>query len=64
MSRVGDTNISSTGQKGGITAHTVNAGGAIPPKPSWAKRVMWWVVGIATVVGAIAGVWQVFLGGG
>ncbi|MBB5766448.1 hypothetical protein [Xanthomonas euroxanthea] len=56
-----DIHIKSESQSGGITAQNVSYGQ--PPDgnkpPSRAKAIFWWVVGIASIVGAVAGVLQV-----
>jgi hypothetical protein len=54
--RVGDVNISSKGQKGGITAQSVSTGAPEPPRESWWTR---WGT-IAGIVGAIAGVAAIY----
>jgi hypothetical protein len=53
-SRVPDIRITSHDQKGGVTAHTVNAETTPPPPPR--RRWFTTAVGIFTIIGAIAAV--------
>ena len=52
-----EINISSKNQSGGITAHTVDSASTPPPRK---RGVFAWVIGIATIVGAIAAVLALF----
>lgn len=56
-----DVHIKSEGQSGGITAQNVSYGTQLPPQnqSNRAKAIFWWIVGIAGVISAVAGVVQI-----
>lgn len=64
------TAIESHNQSGGITAGTVNMGDSSgfatnlpsPPKESRARALLWWVSGIASLVGVGIAAYRVFIG--
>jgi hypothetical protein len=59
---LGNIEIKSDRQSGGITAQNVSFGSSTPPseppKKSRAKSIFWWVVGVATVIGTVAAVYE------
>lgn len=61
-------NIKSKNQSGGITAQNVNYNPAVNHnvlngKPeSFAKRVFWWIFGIAGVISAVIATIKIFMG--
>lgn len=65
---MGEVNITSTNQSGGITAQHVTTGNsqlhvaapAVPPAESRSRRAFWWIFGIAGFLAACATVYKFF----
>jgi len=64
---MGDVNIKSENQSGGITAQNVNAGNGNsfsvnngPEKESPAKAIFWWIFGLLGAVSAIVAIVKYF----